>query len=113
MKKKIIYYIIGILGCIIIDASFVATAIYHEIIGLIGSSKRNRTRLVHKLKDLTDPNAIEDANMLAAWKRFYENKITVRTKYIWSRRLLRAIRTARQGLRAGREDSYGRECSHR
>ena len=30
MKKKIIYYIIGILGCIIIDAAFVATAIYHE-----------------------------------------------------------------------------------
>ena len=30
MKKKIITYIIGILGCIIIDAAFVATAIYHE-----------------------------------------------------------------------------------
>ena len=30
MKKKIIYYIIGILGCIIIDAAFVATAIHHE-----------------------------------------------------------------------------------
>ena len=30
MKKKIIFYIIGILGCIIIDAVFVATAIHHE-----------------------------------------------------------------------------------
>ena len=30
MKKKIISYIIGILGCIIIDAGFVAIAIYHE-----------------------------------------------------------------------------------
>ena len=30
MKKKIIYYIIGVLSCIIIDAAFVATAIYHE-----------------------------------------------------------------------------------
>ena len=30
MKKKIITYIIGILVCIIIDAAFVATAIYHE-----------------------------------------------------------------------------------
>ena len=30
MKKKIISYIIGVLGCIIIDAAFVATAIYHE-----------------------------------------------------------------------------------
>ena len=30
MKKKIIYYIIGVLGCIIIDAAFVAIAIYHE-----------------------------------------------------------------------------------
>ena len=30
MKKKIIAYIIGILVCIIIDAGFVATVIYHE-----------------------------------------------------------------------------------
>ena len=29
MKKKIISYIIGILGCIIIDAGYVAIAIYH------------------------------------------------------------------------------------
>ena len=30
MKKKIISYIIGLLFCIIIDAAFVAIAIYHE-----------------------------------------------------------------------------------
>ena len=30
MKKKIISYIIGLLFCIIIDAGFVATSIYHE-----------------------------------------------------------------------------------
>ena len=30
MKKKIIYYIIGLLFCIIIDAAFVAIEIYHE-----------------------------------------------------------------------------------
>ena len=30
MKKKIIAYIIGILGCIIIDAGYVAIGIYHE-----------------------------------------------------------------------------------
>ena len=30
MKKKIISYIIGVLGCIIIDAGYVAIAIYHE-----------------------------------------------------------------------------------
>ena len=30
MKKKIISFIIGILGCIIIDAVFVAIAIHHE-----------------------------------------------------------------------------------
>ena len=30
MKKKIISYIIGILGCIIIDAGFIAIAIHHE-----------------------------------------------------------------------------------
>lgn len=30
MKRKIIAYTIGILVCIIIDAAFVTTAIYHE-----------------------------------------------------------------------------------
>lgn len=30
MKRKIIFYIIGILSCIIIDAGFVAIAIYHK-----------------------------------------------------------------------------------
>ena len=30
MKKKIISYIMGLLFCIIIDAAFVAIAIYHE-----------------------------------------------------------------------------------
>ena len=30
MKKKIISHIIGLLFCIIIDAAFVAIAIYHE-----------------------------------------------------------------------------------
>lgn len=30
MKKNILSYIIGILGCIIIDAGFVAIAIYNE-----------------------------------------------------------------------------------
>ena len=30
MKRKIIAYTIGILGCIIIDAAFVAIAIHHE-----------------------------------------------------------------------------------
>ena len=30
MKRKIISYIIGLLGCIIIDAGSVAIAIYHE-----------------------------------------------------------------------------------
>ena len=30
MKKKTIAYIIGVLGCIVIDAAFVAIVIYHE-----------------------------------------------------------------------------------
>lgn len=30
MKKKIIFYIIGILACIIIDAGYIAIAIHHE-----------------------------------------------------------------------------------
>ncbi len=84
-----------------------AAAIYREIIGLTNSGRRNQTRLVHKLRHLTDPNAIEDANMLAEWKRFYENKITVRTKSVWRRRLLGVMRTARQGLRGGEKIHMG------
>lgn len=30
MKKKILAYIIGVLGCIIIEAGYVAIAIHHE-----------------------------------------------------------------------------------
>ena len=30
LKKKMISYIIGILGCIIIDAAFISLAIHHE-----------------------------------------------------------------------------------
>ena len=78
-----------------------AAAIYGEIINLIGTGRRTQTRLVRRLKSLTDPNAIEDANMLAEWRRFYENEITVRTKSKWGGRLIGAIYAARHGVRGG------------
>lgn len=69
-----------------------ATALYNEVMNLIAPGKRKRTELIRKLHDLTDPNSIEDANMLQEWRRFYENKITVRTKSVWGRRLLGRFR---------------------
>ena len=79
MKKKIISYIIGILGCIIIDACFVAIAIYHEapvsdyiLMGIFlpivdiaflvfGSScfeKSGNKYLVIKLPDIVDDDSL-------------------------------------------------------
>lgn len=69
-----------------------ATALYSEVMNLITPGKRKRTELIRKLHDLTDPNSIEDANMLQEWRRFYESKITVRTKSVWGRRLLGRFR---------------------
>jgi hypothetical protein len=36
---------------------------------------------------LTDPEMIEESNMLEVWKADYKHKITVRTKSLWMRRL--------------------------
>ena len=42
---------------------------------------------LRRLGDLTDPERVADANMLAAWREKYRRKITVRTKSVWGRRL--------------------------
>lgn len=69
-----------------------ATALYNEVMNLITPGKRKRTELIRKLHDLTDPDSIADTNMLQEWRRFYESKITVRTKSVWGRRLLGRFR---------------------
>ena len=64
-----------------------ARAMWDEIAGGIG---RSATALMRRLDALTDPERVEDANMLAAWREKYENEITERTKKRWWRRLVKA-----------------------
>ncbi len=45
------------------------------------------TALMERLDALTDPERVEDANMLAAWRAKYENEITERMKLRWWRKM--------------------------
>lgn len=79
MKKKIIAYTIGILGCIIIDAVYVAIAIHNEapvsdyilmgiflpivdiaflVFGSLGFEKSEKKCLVIKLPDAVDDDSL-------------------------------------------------------
>lgn len=79
MKKKILTYTIGILGCIIIDAEFVAIAIHHKapvsdyilmgiflpivdiaflVIGSLGFEKSGNECLVIQLPDAVDDDEL-------------------------------------------------------
>ena len=62
-----------------------ARAIWLEVVEGIGPSA---AALMARLDALTDPERVEDANMLAAWREKYENEITERTKKRWWRRML-------------------------
>ena len=63
-----------------------ARAVWLEVTaGVRGSA----TALMERLDALTDPERVEDANMLAGWRAKYENEITVRRKYCWWRRMAR------------------------
>ena len=63
-----------------------ARAVWLEVLkGVRGSS----TALIGRLDALTDPERVEDGNMLAEWKAKYENEITVRMKSHWWRRMAR------------------------
>ena len=68
-----------------------ARAIYLEVIRPVGEGARRQTALIERMAKLTDPESIEDCNMLAAWRRKYERKITVRTKSMWVGRLVRRM----------------------
>ena len=69
-----------------------ARAIWGEIVGGIG---RSATALMARIDALTDPERVEDANMLAGWREKYKNEITERTKKRWWRRLVNAVRERR------------------
>jgi len=63
-----------------------ARAVWLEIVkGVRG----NASALMERLDALTDPERVEDANMLARWKAKYENEITARMKSRWWRRMAR------------------------
>ena len=64
-----------------------ARAVCAEVLAGIREGHGMTTTLVRRLGDLTDPERVEDANMLAAWRERYRLKITVRTKSLWERRL--------------------------
>ena len=51
----------------------------------------NATRTIQRLDELLDPERIEDATMLKAWREKYENEITVRTKSRWVDRLFKMV----------------------
>jgi hypothetical protein len=75
-----------------------AQAMWDEIVGGIG---RSATALMRRLDALTDPERVEDANMLAAWREKYANEITERTKKRWWRRL---VKTAGEKMARGRPE---------
>ena len=64
-----------------------ARAVCAEVLAGIGEGHGMTTALLRRLGDLTDPERVADANMLAAWRERYKRKITVRTKCMWERRL--------------------------
>ena len=64
-----------------------ARAVCAEVLAGIGEGHGMTTALLRRLGELTDPDRVEDANMLAGWKERYRLKITVRTKSVWGRRL--------------------------
>ena len=72
-----------------------ARAIWQEI---VKDLRPSATALIDRIDALTDPERIDDANMLAEWKAKYENEITVRMKSRWWRRLLK-WRPERSGKR--------------
>ena len=63
-----------------------ARAVWLEVVeGVRGSP----TALMERLDALTDPERVEEANMLAGWRAKYENEITARMKSTWWRRMSR------------------------
>ena len=71
-----------------------ARAIWLEVVDGIGPSA---TALMARLDALTDPERVEDANMLARWRERYANEITERTKKWWWRRMLKRMREKAEG----------------
>ena len=65
-----------------------ARAVYLEVVKPVGDGVRRHAALAARLRSLTDPEMVEESNMLESWKSKYNHQITVRTKSVWERRLL-------------------------
>jgi hypothetical protein len=63
-----------------------ARAVWLEVVAGVRGSP---TALMERLDALTDPERVEDTNMLAGWRAKYENEITVRMKSRWWRWMAR------------------------
>ena len=63
-----------------------ARAVWLEVVAGVRGSP---TALMERLDALTDPERVEEANMLAGWRAKYENEITVSMKSRWWRRMTR------------------------
>ncbi len=63
-----------------------ARAVWLEVVAGVRGSP---TALMERLDALTDPERVEDANMLAGWRAKYENEITARMKSRYWRRMAR------------------------
>ena len=68
-----------------------ARAVYLEVMMTVGEGTRKQTALVERMVKLTDPDSIEDGNMLESWRAKYKRKITVRTKSMWCQRLIKML----------------------
>jgi hypothetical protein len=68
-----------------------ARAVYLEVVKPVGDGSRRHAALAARLKSLTDPEMVEECNMLESWKSKYQHQITVRTKSVWERRLALAV----------------------
>ena len=74
-----------------------ARAIWMEVVDGIGPSA---AALMARLDALTDPERVEDANMLAECREKYANEITERTKRQWWRRMLKRMREKAEGAKS-------------
>ena len=63
-----------------------ARAVWLEVVKGVRDSS---TALIERLDALTDPERVDESNMLAQWRAKYENEITVRMKSRWWRRMAR------------------------
>ena len=57
-----------------------ARAVYLEV---MAEPPRSRTAWLDRVEAFADPERVEEATTLAAWRRRYEDEITVRTKSKW------------------------------